>query len=129
MSHFYLNNNFFEGSLQTSYSLASEQHIPERMKKMIDETTSSMTENGLHYFYKSFTSFLQKLRVEELSDAEKDDFEALNVDELRAPLIFCCYLAGFSVLLFLVEMIVSKFKKRSNRKPKRNRDAARHQVA
>lgn len=81
------------------------------MKKMIDKTTSSMTDNGLYQFYKSFTVFLMKLRAEKLSNAEEDDFRALTFDELRGPLIFCVYLVGFAWIIFLAEIIIIKLKK------------------
>lgn len=89
--------------------MASDQHVPERLKSKIDESTLSMTENGLHQFYKKFAEFLTELCAEKLLQAEDETIRVLTLNDLKAPLIFCSSLFGFALVVFLIEVIYFKY--------------------
>lgn len=97
----------------------SRQYVSERMKNRIDETTSSMFESGIHRFYVTFTQFLTNLRAQKLLEAEDESFRALNMDDLKGPLVFCSGLLAFAWFVFILEALIKWLKFRySERIPK-----------
>lgn len=86
--------------------------------------------NGLQQFYESFGEFLEELRegVEndktyegndrvrndnhDYGDEDDDELQALVVDSLKGPMTFILCLFGISCLIFVIEIIVFKFKER-----------------
>lgn len=92
----------------------SGHHIPDHFKDKIDRVTSSMTENGLHYFYKELTKYLLNLRTRKLSNADEDGFRALDIEDLKVPLAICLCLLGFATIVFFIEIIIQRFKMRVN---------------
>lgn len=108
--------NFLIGSVPMSYYLFSSQYVPQRMKKNIDETTSSMIENGLQLFYGRFSQFLTKLRAQKLLKAEGEIFHVLTMGDLKGPFIFCSCLWVFSWCFLVLEVLIKKWKLRLNRK-------------
>lgn len=96
------------GSLQWPYNLVSNQNIPELMRNKIDKTTSQMMENGLHQFYTRTTTFLTKLRSQRILTVKSEETHALNISELKGPLIFCSYLIGFALFILLLEFMLKR---------------------
>lgn len=90
------------------------------MKARIDETTSSMFESGLHRFYVTFTHFLTNLRAQKLLDAEDESFRALNMNDLKRPLIFCSCLLAFAWFIFILEALIKWWKYRHNERIPKN---------
>lgn len=97
------------GSLQSSFYMAANDHVTDRLKNKIDRATSAMMENGLHQFYKSFTAYLTEMRAQKLKRTEDDELHALTIDDLKGPLIFCSYLLSFILFVFFIEVIIRKF--------------------
>lgn len=98
--------------MQVPYFVMSEHHIPDLIKDKIDQITSSMTENGLHSFFKQLTKYLTNLQTKKLSNAD-EDFRALTMEDLNAPITVCLYLLGFALIVFTVEVIIYRIRMRS----------------
>lgn len=102
----------FVGSVQMPYYMAGSQDVPEHIKMKVEKATSSMIESGFYQFYEGFAMFITKLLAKNLPSIEADDDEwrALTVDNLKAPLIFCLCLMGFAWFVFILEILIHKIK-------------------
>lgn len=78
-----------------------------------------MIESGLLQFYQTFSAFITKLLKQKIAKAENDNFHILEIDDLKGPLIFCCYLLGIAWTVLFLEIIIRKYyalKAKRNRK-------------
>lgn len=101
------------------YYLTSKKYVPERLKQKIDMTTNSMMENGLHQFYKSFSTFLMDLienRNFNQDNNDEDNIQALTMEQLKIPLIIFIVLLGLSSIVFVIEVIVYHFNRLRSRR-------------
>lgn len=101
-----------EGTINTQYYLESENYVPERLSKRIDEATSSLMESGLHQFFTSYAHFRDDLHLREFNGQQDDDDDyeqALTIEQLIRPmkLIFCLW--GVALTIFTVEIVVFKW--------------------
>lgn len=97
------------GSISVAFSLKSNQHIPARMVRTINGRISSMTENGLHKFYRSFSAFLFELNANKFRDDNHfDNIQALNMQQFIPPLTYYLFnlLTGFITLM--IEIIYNR---------------------
>lgn len=85
------------------------------MKAKVDQTSSSMTETGLHQFYLSFADYKQKLSERTRVDQEVDDFQDLTTSQLKRPLIIIFFFWSLAMLTFLIENIILKVNNRNRR--------------
>lgn len=108
------------GFVSSQFYLQSEHYVPDRMLKKIDRATGSMMENGLHEFYTSLASFKMKLILRIYSMVEHEDFRALSVEQLKRPLILLFCLSAAAMIIFIAEIIISKWKS-GNQRPIRTR--------
>lgn len=75
-----------------------------------------MMENGLHQFYRSFSTFLMDL-IENLNhNRDNDDIQALTMEQLKIPFIIFIVLLGLASIVFVIEVIVYHFNKLSSRR-------------
>lgn len=99
------------GTISTQYYLESENYVPERLSKRIDEATSSMMESGLHQFFTSYAHFRDGLHLRAFNGQQDDDDheQALTIEQLIRPmkLIFCLW--GVALTIFTVEIVVFKW--------------------
>lgn len=107
-------NSFVEnisGAINTRFYLQSDHFVPNRTFQIIDQSTSSIMENGLYRFYASLNAFRRKLIYRNSTPIE-DDFSdrALAMEQLIRPMMFVFYLWGLSVIAFVAELIVSKWR-------------------
>lgn len=104
---------FITGTFKTANFLKSDEYIPERMVNKIDETTSSMMENGLYNFYKSFYTFMLELRQSKiLKQNGHNDEKGLTMDQMMFPFILYLVCLSICLIVFLIEIIVFKLKNR-----------------
>lgn len=82
------------------------------MLQKINKAISSIMENGLFQFYTNFGAFQEKLDAREILGDEAPIFQPVPLESLQRPikLILCLY--GVALCLFLMEMMVHKWKNR-----------------
>lgn len=104
----------FLGEILNPLYLQSNRYAPERMLDRINRVTSSMMENGVHNFYTSIVAFKSKIfqRIH-YAQLPNDDMQALTAKQLIRPMILVFSLWGMAVILFIVEIIIFKWKKRN----------------
>lgn len=121
------------GEILTHYYLKSSQYVSDRVLKMVDDTSNSMVESGIHQFYKTFGAFNHHfITVKHSNQDENEEFSALNMQQIQRLLIlFICFWA-FASLIFIGEMVVVKVMRRSSanqmdkmRRARQNRHRAR----
>lgn len=97
------------GALNSQFFLESDNVVSQRTLQTIDKATSSMMENGFYRFYISIASFTQQLIEREYLEQNEEEFQALTVDQLKRPLMLLFALFGVSVIVFIIEHIISKW--------------------
>lgn len=95
------------------FYMAGSRDVPDHMRRKIDNATRSMIEHGLYQFYEGFSVLIMKLVAQKMESTEldNDEWRALTVDNLKAPLIFCTYIICFAWLVFVFEIIIYKIRK------------------
>lgn len=85
----------------------SKYYVPDRMLKKIDQTTSSIMENGLSQFFSSFTAIKRKL-IERatLGTVNDNEFQALSVEQLKRPMILLFGICAAATILLIAEIII-----------------------
>lgn len=69
-----------------------------------------MVENGLYRFYETIIKFLTQLRAQKILQADDEHFRALTINDLKGPLVFCTILLTFAGFIFILEILIKKFK-------------------
>lgn len=81
--------------------------------------TASMMESGLIQLYKSLATFKQKLIDRAFTIANVDNFRALTMEQLERPLILLSCIWVAAIIVFIVEVIIFKWKVYSRGRPHR----------
>lgn len=106
--------SLFEGYVPWKYYLTSDQDIPQRMKVKFEAGITSMIENGLIQFFEKIAAFLIEMKRQKLAQAAADDFHAIDITDLKGPLVLCLSLVGLACVVFLFEILIQKLVWRRN---------------
>lgn len=93
----------------------------ERLRERIDKVTSSVMENGLYEYFNSRYRFKKDIELgfpsarQHNSEVDDDDLHALNMGQMIRPLYIVIGLLILSILVFVGEIIVFKWKARCDR--------------
>lgn len=98
------------GSISKGYFLVSENYVPERMLRKIDEATSLMIESGLAKFYISSMTHIKKLNNLAIDFENNSTYEAVTLKSLRRPFMLLSGLMGIASAAFAIEIAIYKWK-------------------
>lgn len=105
--------------ISSSFYLKSSHYVPVRLRDEIDEKTIWLMENGLYHFFNTFTEFLMNMRSqkvlqhdEDILDIDDGDIPAITFQQLKRPFLLFFSCLGVALIVFIIEVIVSKIKRR-----------------
>lgn len=88
--------------------LESEYYVSSQTIQRIDKMTSLMMESGLNRYFQSFGEFKEKFFERSFAKEKNNEFQALNVVQLKRPAIFILCMYGITLIIFLIETALSK---------------------
>ena len=98
-------------------------HYPtDRLRGRIDKVSNSMLENGLLHWHPEYYKYLNDMktgfklsREHDADDDDNDSLHSLTFEQMIRPFYLCIGLLIISILVFVGEIIISKWKARRDR--------------
>lgn len=99
--------------------MEGEHYIPDREMKKIDRVTSLMMESGWYARWQSWIEFATPIYLNRRYGYPVEvgmAIQRIEIQHIRRMIFLYLYLCGLSIIIFIAEILVSKWKKWRNRK-------------
>lgn len=101
-------SGFISGSLISRFDVISNKYVPEQMIQKINTATSSVMENGLYRFYRSFANILGEIKTNK-HDFVDVNLQALHLEQILFPFIYYFVSLMVAFIAFVIELTVFRY--------------------